>query len=266
MKYNFLWPAFGLVLILSSCASSGNLETGNGNEERMRNTLRTLQDLGERSSIEKQWQAARYIEGRFREHGLKTEIRQYEYEGKQWPNVVATLDGSPSEKESVMAIAHLDSKIGEGEREAPGADDNGSGVAVLLEAARSVRDHPLRRKVVFAVFSREESGQSGSRHFATHARRGGEEILAVLNLDILGYSGPDFRSDWKGVWKIHGIKPKIKALAKMAWNTACAISEGRRVLKVVGKPPNEKLVRSSAAEILRGSNLKVKEMVRDDCG
>ncbi len=104
-------------------------------------------------------------------------------------NVVAVLPGSdPSVKgEYVLVGAHLD-HIGDWPRVNPGADDNASGAATLLEVARAaatLKARP-RRSVVFVWFAAEELGLRGAEHFASHPPKGFEKCVAVLNLDMLG--------------------------------------------------------------------------------
>lgn len=104
-------------------------------------------------------------------------------------NVVALLPGSdPSAKgEYVVVGAHLD-HIGDWPRLNPGADDNASGAASLLEVARaaaSLKARP-RRSVVFVWFAAEELGLRGAEHFAKNPPKGFEKCLAVLNMDMLG--------------------------------------------------------------------------------
>jgi len=86
----------------------------------------------------------------------------------------------------VIVGAHYDSCFN------PGADDNASGVAALLELARLVRGEPLGRTVKFIAFTNEEppifqTEQMGSHVYARAARARGEDIRAVLVLEMLGY-------------------------------------------------------------------------------
>lgn len=104
-------------------------------------------------------------------------------------NVVAVLPGSdPSVKgEYVVVGAHLD-HIGDWPRLNPGADDNASGAATLLEVARAAATLKVRprRNVVFVWFAAEELGLRGAEHFASHPPKGFEKCVAMLNLDMLG--------------------------------------------------------------------------------
>lgn len=104
-------------------------------------------------------------------------------------NVVAILPGSdPSVRgEYVVVGAHLD-HIGDWPRVNPGADDNASGAASLLEVARAaatLKARP-RRTIAFVFFAAEELGLLGAEHFASHPPKGLEKCVAVLNMDMLG--------------------------------------------------------------------------------
>ena len=108
-------------------------------------------------------------------------------------NVVATLQGTDLvARDRVYVIsAHLDDRAADGldgVADAPGANDDGSGVAVVLEAARVLAGVPLDATVIFAIFSGEEEGLFGSTHFATQARARKLAIAGVLNNDIVGNS------------------------------------------------------------------------------
>ncbi|HMM36114.1 MAG TPA: M20/M25/M40 family metallo-hydrolase, partial [Thermoanaerobaculia bacterium] len=115
-------------------------------------------------------------------------------------NVVGLLPGSdPAWKdESVVVVAHYD-HLGRGWPDArkefagqahPGADDNASGVAVLLELARAMKDEKPRRTVVFLAPTGEEAGRLGSKRWvAGPSSRSAAKTLAAVNLDTVGRLG-----------------------------------------------------------------------------
>jgi hypothetical protein len=105
-------------------------------------------------------------------------------------NIVATLRGEDPDLVYVIS-SHYDDCNGDctnGTREAPGADDNGSGTAAVLEAARVMAPHHFRGTIVFAVFDGEELGLWGSQHFADELHARGVNVVADLNNDIIGNS------------------------------------------------------------------------------
>jgi hypothetical protein len=115
-------------------------------------------------------------------------------------NVVGILPGSDAawKDESVVVVAHYD-HLGTGWPDArkefagqshPGADDNASGVAVLLELARAMKDEKPRRTVVFLAVTGEEAGRLGSKRWvAGPSSRDARKTLAAVNLDTVGRLG-----------------------------------------------------------------------------
>jgi hypothetical protein len=107
-------------------------------------------------------------------------------------NVAAVLPGTDPrlQDEWIILSAHYDHLGVQKGRMYPGADDNASGVAMLLEVAErfALRPEKPRRSVMFVAFDQEEAGLLGSRHFATHPPRDLKKLKAVLNADMLGRS------------------------------------------------------------------------------
>jgi hypothetical protein len=107
-------------------------------------------------------------------------------------NVAAVLPGSDPKLESewVLLCAHFDHLGPSGESYYPGADDNGSGVAMLLEVAEhfTLRGDRPRRTIVFVAFDQEETGLLGSTHFAAHPPLPFRRLKAALVADMIGRS------------------------------------------------------------------------------
>jgi hypothetical protein len=103
-------------------------------------------------------------------------------------NVVAQKTGQTYPDDVVIVCSHYDSTSPSRLTLAPGADDNASGTAAVLEAARVLAPFPLDFTVRFIAFSAEEWGLWGSRDYAFSARAAGERILGVVNLDMIGYA------------------------------------------------------------------------------
>ncbi|MFO7574566.1 MAG: M20/M25/M40 family metallo-hydrolase [Bacteroidales bacterium] len=108
-------------------------------------------------------------------------------------NVIATLKGTnPDDDRIILIIAHLDSRAArdlDNTTFAPGANDNGSGVAAILEMARIMSRHKFSATIKFAALSGEEQGLLGARHLAKRAKDENWNIIAVLNNDMIGNSG-----------------------------------------------------------------------------
>ncbi len=102
-------------------------------------------------------------------------------------NVMAVLRGSGSQE--ILLLAHYDSRVNDNSDStsfAPGANDNGSGVACLLESIRVMAPVPLQATVRFLFLSGEEHGLLGAACMADMARSQGWNVIAVINFDMIG--------------------------------------------------------------------------------
>jgi hypothetical protein len=106
-------------------------------------------------------------------------------------NVVAVQRGRSDPDRRVVITGHYDSRasdVMDAEIEAPGANDNGSGTAAVLEAARLLSRHTFDGTVVYAALAGEEQGLFGGEGLARHAGENGWRVEGVLNNDIVGNS------------------------------------------------------------------------------
>lgn len=105
-------------------------------------------------------------------------------------NVVATLKGSnPNDNRIFIISGHLDNmrtNVMDSLNDAPGANDDGSGSAAVLECARIMSKHDFSATIIFVTVSGEEQGLLGSNYMAEKAKKEGWNIEAVLNNDIMG--------------------------------------------------------------------------------
>jgi len=101
-------------------------------------------------------------------------------------SVIAEKAGDGSSEEVIMLMAHLDS-VG---KNFAGADDNASGVAVMLEVARVLKNHPTKKTIRFFATNGEESGLLGAEHYADALKRSGaiKKLSLVINMDMVGYN------------------------------------------------------------------------------
>ena len=133
------------------------------------------------------WQPFQRIEVLVREVDGK---RQVEQSTLTCRNVLAWLPGSdPARSDEYLLIAaHYDHLGRSGDTVYPGADDNASGVAGLLAIARALANGPNkpRRSVLFAAFDGEEQALSGAETFARQPSRTLQQLVAMINLDMIG--------------------------------------------------------------------------------
>jgi Zn-dependent M28 family amino/carboxypeptidase len=145
--------------------------------------------IGSRSFYEydRLTQAENYIKGTLENMGFAYSLQSYEYKGKTFKNIIVTLSGQANDDGSVIIGAHYDTVFG-----TPGADDNASAVAVLLEICRLLQGHKPLRTLRFVFFTLEEPPLFRSRHqgsyvYASHLKKKNETVHAMLCLEMVGY-------------------------------------------------------------------------------
>ena len=147
-----------------------------------------LQDFGTRNAYKNgSIQAQNWILGKFQSYGLHDCSTFLLPGGPASDNVIATLTGTNYPDEYVVLGAHYDSYTGSSK---PGADDNATGAAGILEAARILSQYQFDRSIIFATWSGEEYGLYGSEAWATEAADNGMNILGYFNIDMAGYLEP----------------------------------------------------------------------------
>lgn len=150
--------------------------------------------------------------------GLEPRLDPYPLDCRPGPsyNLWAELPGTESRR-LVLITAHLDSlSFGvEAAGPAPGADDNASGSAVVLEAAHILSQYRFKHPIRFVLFTGEEQGMMGSYAYAEKAAREGAQILGVFNMDGIGYD-----SDHNGFFEVHaGTREESLRLADLLIQT-----------------------------------------------
>ena len=112
--------------------------------------------------------------------GLDVKYFEWEMGGFQDRNIIATL---PGDEYIVIVGAHIDTV-----ENAPGADDDGSGVAAVISVAKVLSSYRFSHTVKFIIYSGEEVGAYGSYAHAKYSYENGDKILAVLDVDMVGYA------------------------------------------------------------------------------
>ncbi len=131
--------------------------------------------------------AAQYIEDSFSQFGYRPESQTFMVAARPVRNVEVELTGHSRRDQIVVVGAHYDSVRG-----SPGANDNATGVAALLELARTLVTQRLSRTVRFVAFANEEppyfyTRAMGSRRYAERSAERGERVVAMLSLETIGY-------------------------------------------------------------------------------
>ena len=131
--------------------------------------------------------ASEYIQGQWKVQGYSVAAQSYQAEGVVSANLEVSQPGRERPEEIILLGAHYDTVPG-----SPGADDNGSGVAALLELTRLFAAERPARTLRFVAFTNEEPpfffwGRMGSQVYAEAAKARGDDIRLMISLEMLGY-------------------------------------------------------------------------------
>lgn len=153
-------------------------------------TVQHLEDYGTRNCYQPESvEAQNWIRQQFEDMGLEVRLQDFSMSGGEASdNVIATLEGTKYPDEFVVIGSHYDSYTYSGL--APGADDNASGSAGVLELARILSQYEFDRTLIFCTFSGEEYGLYGSEAYADSCAAAGMNIQGYLNMDMIGYLEP----------------------------------------------------------------------------
>jgi len=187
------FPIFWRVLHMPERSYRGRLPSLTEDERQISsNVAATVEYLavtcGERNAhnIAGLERAESYIADGFRSVGLKVKLDPFTYHERQMHNIEAELVGTDTAAEIIVVGAHYDTVSG-----SPGADDNASGVAALLEMARLAGQGVHRRTLRFVAFANEEhegepSETMGSYFYAKRCRQRDDRIVGMISLEMLG--------------------------------------------------------------------------------
>lgn len=166
-----------------------------------RHTLSDTQSKTRGIGAARRWVAARFADiGRHCGHCLDVETPEQTVQGERIPkptelmDVLAIQRGTSDPDRIVIISGHLDSRVTDvmnATSDAPGADDDGSGTAAVLESARVLSKYKFPATIVYAVLSGEEQGLYGGKLLAQYAQDHHWQVEAVLNNDIIGNTNGD---------------------------------------------------------------------------
>lgn len=191
-----LFVIAGLIYIthMPDNSYSGSFRALSSSEQILRDRLENhmfmlAEIIGERNiwNYSKLEASADYIERTLADSGYKVKSQEFTIENKTVRNIDTEITGTSIPEEIVLIGAHYDSVIG-----SPGANDNASGVAALLEIARLFAKEKPSRTIRLAAFVNEEppffqTKDMGSRVYASRSRQRREQIIAMISLETIGY-------------------------------------------------------------------------------
>lgn len=160
----------------------------------LRKTVETLAgEIGERNVFKPEAlaRARDYLAGELERAGYEPRLQGYKVGPHLVENIVAEARCGAAEGPALVLGAHYDTAP-----DTPGADDNGSGVAALLELARGLAGARLRLPVRFVFFTNEEppffqTRDMGSWRYAQELKEKGERVAGMLSLEMLGFYAPE---------------------------------------------------------------------------
>lgn len=188
--FDYLIPIFFTALLqLFPIYSNADIDAMTQAEDLKKHVYRLALEIGERNVFhpEALHEAEEYIIENWREQGYEVVKQEYTLQGVRSANLEVTKIGTSRPDEIILIGAHYDSVIG-----SPGANDNGSGVAVLLEIARQLRPLETQRSIRLVAFTNEEppfffSKEQGSRVYAKAIHKRGDNIRLMISLETMGY-------------------------------------------------------------------------------
>jgi Zn-dependent M28 family amino/carboxypeptidase len=173
-------------------------------QQRLRADIQKLVGFGTRHTLSSQTDpkrgigaSVRWAEAELKKTGLQTLQTCETVTGRRIPtptrlcNAVAVQRGTERPNDVVIITGHIDSRVTDVmdfTKDAPGANDDGSGTAAVLEAARVLSKRRFPGTIVYAALSGEEQGLYGGKILADYARAQGWNVVANLNNDIIGNS------------------------------------------------------------------------------
>ncbi len=192
-------------------------------------------EIGERSGLRGDGlqRAERYLLQALRATGLGVAEQAYEFRGRRVANLIAELPGGAPASAPYVIGAHYDTVIG-----TPGADDNASAVAVLLELARLAAARPPGIALRFVAFTLEEapafaSELQGSRVFLRRLLHSGESVAGAIVLEMVGMTTP--RQSYPAVLRWAGYPEAGDFIAVVA--NRASRDFGRRVIEAMRGNP-----------------------------
>ena len=161
-----------------------------------------------------------YLANKLTGYGYTVTFDPFLSGGTQCRNIIATKTGTTLPDEYVVVGGHYDSISPNPTNLAPGAEDNGSGTAAVMEIARIAAGRDFERTVQFVLFDSEEQGLYGSAHFVSDATLAGRDIIAAITMDMVAYYDTNYsvriegETPWE--WLMATMEDKVNTLTDIA--------------------------------------------------
>jgi len=162
-------------------------------QDSIENHIRYMQQFHRVASSPEALVVQNWLVDKFESYGYEdVKIHYFNYNSQQLDagNVVVVKKGTEFPDEYIMVTSHYDHSTGTNVS-GPGADDNASGTAGVLECARLLKDYDTKRSLIFVPFNAEEFWLVGSMPFAQKCASENKNIIAHFNMDMIGWFPPD---------------------------------------------------------------------------
>lgn len=187
-----------MMLLLAACGGSGGGTSvpavdpmalaAEVQQTELEGSIRSLEMMGTRYTLSDGDERARdYLVGRFAALGLTAELDPFQVQSTTANNIIVKHPGVGDSSDVYIFSAHYDSTSNTPMTSAPGADDNATGVAAVLEAARVITPHAFEHDIWFVLTAAEEQGSLGSKHMVGWLKQQGVAVKGVIAPDMIGY-------------------------------------------------------------------------------
>lgn len=182
-------------------------------------------------------EAFTYVKQTLSSLAYEIELHDFQVEGSKFQNIIARKPGLDRNKRIIVG-AHFDSVAG-----TPGADDNASGVAAMLELARILKDHSWKHTIEFVGFHMEEWNMLGSSAYVRKLKRENVNVRGMISLEMVGFTSdapgsqnmpPGFGAFYPDVGNFIGLVGNVRS-----WNL---LKSFKRNMKKIDALPVESLV------------------------
>ena len=197
-----IWAVY-FITVMPERSYNGSISTLTQQEKVVRDKLQAhvlelAENIGERNlqNYPQLIRSAEYIEQQLQNYNYQLQSQSFNVAGKTVRNIIAELPGKKIPSEIIVIGAHYDSVTG-----SPGANDNGSGVAAMLEIASLLSKQELARTIRFIGFVNEEppftyTTDMGSYNAASQSYKNKENIIAMYCLETIGYYSDEAQSQF----------------------------------------------------------------------
>lgn len=184
-----------IVAFFYACASEseGQITTADVNDHRFTQLKNMVDTLRLKHSVDQLYgtrhhetgkqhllEVREFVDQKFKTKGLQVQRQSFDYNGWKGQNIIGRLPGVTNPKEIYIICAHYDTS-----HNSPGADDNASGIAGVLEVMEVLSSFEFDYTLEFIAFDLEEEGSIGSQYYLEQVESD-IEILGVINLDMIG--------------------------------------------------------------------------------